>query len=151
MWRLQKSLALQHDFEDAKTVKHHAEELQRQETNEAQKRAMRSVQQHYEKLLMRQKRESECLEANDVRKLKQMESEMKKEKEAVQKLSKQVESRMREKRAPLKRLTIATNSREATATVVKRPSRTPSCVETNSTALEVRMPDLRAMLGERCK
>jgi hypothetical protein len=151
LWRLQKSLALQHNFEEAKTVKQHAEELQKQETNEAQKRAMHSVQQHYEKLLLKQKKELQCLEANDLRKLKQMECEMKKEKEAVQKLNKQVESRMRDKRVPLKRMILRSNSRETTAPFLKRESRTKSCLDRSSTALEVRMPDLRAVLRGRGK
>jgi hypothetical protein len=66
LWKLQKSLALQHNFEESKQVKQYAEDLQKQETLEAQKRAMRSVQRNYEKLLWRQKRELECADANDV-------------------------------------------------------------------------------------
>jgi hypothetical protein len=146
--KVQKNLALQHNFEGAKQVKERAKELQRQETDEAQKRAMRSVQQNYEKLCFRQRREIECAEANDIRKLKQMENEMKREKEAAEKLNKQAELRMKEQRMTLKRPVIPTNSRAASAEMARWTRKTRSGL---AVALEVNLPDLKAVLGGRGK
>lgn len=103
LWKLQKGLALQHDFEGAKEMKARAEQLQKQETDEAQKRAISSVKVNYEKLVVKQQRELECAVANGKRKISQMEIEMKKDLENRDKLSKQVEIRMKEYRQPLKK------------------------------------------------
>lgn len=103
LWKLQKGLALQHDFEGAKAMKLKAEKLQKQETDEAQKRAIASVKVNYEKLVVKQQRELECAVANGKRKISQMELEMKKDLENKDKLSKQVETRIKEYRQPLKK------------------------------------------------
>jgi hypothetical protein len=47
------------------------------------------VRQNYEQLLLKQRRESECANANDGRKLRSLEFEMTKEKEAVGKFNRQ--------------------------------------------------------------
>lgn len=103
LWKLQKGLALQHDFEGAKAMKLRAEKLQKQETDEAQQRAIASVKVNYEKLVVKQQRELECAVANGKRKISQMEIEMKKDLENKDKLSKQVETRIKEYRQPLKK------------------------------------------------
>jgi hypothetical protein len=145
---MQKKLALQHDFAAAKKLKAHCEEMQRAETAEAQRRAMRSVQQNYEQLLARQKREVECAAANDARKLKQMEGERTKEVDAVQKLNRQVETRLRDKRPPLKRSAVPQNSRETTAHLVKRQARLKNGLGEASVGgqLDVKIPDIRAVV-----
>jgi hypothetical protein len=122
--------------------------MQRAETAEAQRRAMRSVQQNYEQLLARQKREVECADANDARKLKQMEGDRKREKEAVEKLKRQVETRLRDKRPPLKRSGGTHNSRETTSHLVKRQTRIKTGLGDASVGgqLDVKIPDLKAVL-----
>jgi hypothetical protein len=80
LWKLQKTLAQQHQFEEAKQVKKEAEDRQKQEAIEAEKRATQSIHQIYAKMVLRQNRELECAEACDTRKLKQMEIDMKRNK-----------------------------------------------------------------------
>jgi hypothetical protein len=120
LWRLQKSLAQQRQFAEAKHVKKQAEELQRQETAEAEKRAIRSIQQHYMRMILRQKKELECAEAHDARKLRQMEAEMKREKEAAQKLNKQMETRIMDRRTERRQPAIAIPAGETRACTAKR-------------------------------
>jgi hypothetical protein len=147
-WRMQKKLALQHDFDAAKQLKARCDEMQRAETAEAERRAMRSVQQNYEQLLARQKREVECAAANDARKLKQMEAERRREKEAVEKLNRQVETRLRDRRPPLKRSGAPQNSREITSHLVKRQARIKSGLGEASVGgqLDVKISDIKAVL-----
>jgi hypothetical protein len=81
-----------------------------------------------------------------------MESEMKREKEAVQKLNKQVESRMKDRRLPAKRSGFAPNSREPSVYLAKRITRTKSGAgDVMSGALDLKIPDVKAVLGARGK
>jgi hypothetical protein len=140
-------LALQHDFKGAQEVKRQVDELQRRETVEAEKMALKSVQQNYEKLLVMQKRELECAEANDIRKLKQMENEMQRERETVQKLNWQVETRINNKRSPFKKSGLPVNSRETIAQIVSRKGRPNS----EAQRLDIRLPDIRTVLAGKAK
>lgn len=154
LWRLQKGLALQHNFEGAKEVKQRAEELQRQETEEAQKRAMKSIQRNYEKLIVKQKREIECANANTVRKVQQMEVERTKDKEVKEKLNRQVESRLKERRQPLKKSTLpplSANSREATPSYMTRRARNRGNLQADapSQALDIKIPNIKAVIGTK--
>ena len=153
LWKLQKGLALQHNFEGAKEVKQRAEELQRQETEEAQKRAMRSIQRNYEKLIVKQKREIECANANTVRKVQQMEVERTKDKEVKEKLNRQVESRLKERRPPLKKSTLpplSANSRETTPYMTRRArNRGNLQADAPSQALEIKIPNIKAVIGTK--
>lgn len=103
LWKLQKGLALQHDFEGAKELKQKAAELQKIETAEAQQRAINSVKVNYEKLVMKQRRELDCAIANGQRKIVQLEQEMKRDLETRDKISKQMEVKIKEWRRPLKK------------------------------------------------
>jgi hypothetical protein len=148
LWRLQKSLAFQHNFEAAKEVKQKAEALQQKETAEAQKRAMRSVQVHYDHLLLQQKREVECIQANDARKLAQLEGDMQREKEAVCKLNRQVETRLRDRRPPLKRGGPLPGRVEVVSQLSKR-TRPKSGFGEGASPLVVKLPDIKTVLGGR--
>jgi hypothetical protein len=155
LWRLQKSLAFQHEFDAAKDAKARAEELQRRETMDAQSRAMKSVRQNYEQLLQRQKREIECAKANDIRKLKALEIEMKKEKEAVEKLNKQVETRIKDQRPPLKRSglpPLQAAQRDGSSQLLRRAGRPRSGLnEQGGAQLDVKITNIKAVLGGKSK
>jgi hypothetical protein len=148
LWQLQKSLAIQHNFEAAKKVKHTAEALQQKETAEAQKRAMRSVQVHYDQLLLQQRREVECTQANSARKLAQLEAEMQREREAVCKLNRQVETRLRDRRPPAKRGATLPGRADAPSQLAKR-DRPKSGFGDGASQLVVKLPDIKPVLGAR--
>jgi hypothetical protein len=150
LWRHQKTLALQHDFEGAKDIKARADELQRRETVDAQTRAMNSVRQHYELLLLKQKREIECAKANNLRKIKAMELEMNKAKEAAERLNKQVEIRMKDQRPPLKRSVLPRLQRaQRDGTSGGRRALRPRAAlnEQISGQLDIKIGNIKAVLG----
>jgi hypothetical protein len=154
LWRHQRSLALQHDFEAAKDVKARAEELQRRETIEAQNRAMKSVRQNYGQLLLKQKREIECTRANNLRKIKAMELEMTRAKEAAEKLNKQVELRIKDQRPPLKRSVLPppSGSQKDGLSAGRRGTRARSGLnEPTAAQLDVKIGNIKAVLGVKSK
>ena len=153
LWKLQKALALQHDFEGAKEMKAKAEALQKQETIEAQKRAIASVKQNYEMLVIKQQRELDCAVANGKRKVSQMRGEMKKDLENKEKLNKQVEIKMKEWRPPLKKSNLPPLAREIQSPQGRRVgSRSRSRQqEPTVTALDVKITNIRSVLGARPK
>lgn len=150
MWRIQKRLALAHDFEGAKEMKTRADELQKKETEEAQRRAILSVQQNYEKLIEKQKRELECAKANGERKIKSLENQYIKEKEAREKLEKQVEVRMNEqKRAPQRKGScLPPLNREIPTRAARTRSAFRKAEEAKPTVqLDVKLTNIRSVLG----
>lgn len=150
MWRIQKRLALAHDFEGAKEMKARADELQKKETEDAQRRAILSVQQNYEKLIEKQKRELECAKANGERKIKSLENQYIKEKEAREKLEKQVEVRMNEqKRAPQRKGScLPSLNREIPTRAARTRSAFRKAEEAKPTIqLDVKLTNIRSVLG----
>lgn len=93
--KVQRELALAHDFDGAKQAKKSAEELQQLETLEAQKRAMESVKLNYQQLVERHEREMHCHVENSRRKIATMEAEMEKMDDANQKLLRQPEGKLK--------------------------------------------------------
>jgi hypothetical protein len=106
---------------------------------------MAAVRQNYEQLLLKQKREFECAKANDVRKLKALELEMTKEKEAVDRLNKQVETRMKDRKSISKKSVLP----PLKARRNEKP-RTPMA-EQGTGQLEVRLCNVKAMLADKVK
>ncbi|OHT12010.1 hypothetical protein TRFO_18298 [Tritrichomonas foetus] len=94
--KIQKILALAHDFENAKEVKKKADELQRLETIEAQRNAVSHIKQLYEQMLEKQHLQIECFNDNKNRKIQTLMSRLENEKESYLKLKKQLELRLKE-------------------------------------------------------
>ena len=70
--RIQKTLALSHEFQKARQVKAEADLLEIQETRIAEQRIARSIKNRYEVLLNHQQQEILCAKMNSERKLQKI-------------------------------------------------------------------------------
>jgi len=92
--KMQKSLALSRNFAEAKSLKQQAEQLQREESQAAEKRATQAMKLEYQQLMESHQRELECEELNWTRKLTVLETERDKAIAANEKLQKQLTARV---------------------------------------------------------
>lgn len=97
--RIQKSLALAHKFDEAKSVKLEGDRLQREETIEAQHRAIQHIKKTYAQLIDRQQQQLDCAMLFGQRKVRTVEGESIKEKEAHNNLTKQLQTKLQETKA----------------------------------------------------
>ena len=95
----QKTLALAHEFDQAKAMKSEGERLQREETLKGQERAMERIRALYEQLLTKQQRQLWCAQTNAERKLQVLKDEMTKEKEVHNYVTRRLESQLKETRS----------------------------------------------------
>lgn len=96
--RVQKKMALAHEFDQAKLMKAQAERLQREETQKGQQRAMETIRALYEQLLTKQQQQLWCTQTNAERKLQLLRDEMAKEKEVNGYVTRRLESQLKETR-----------------------------------------------------
>ena len=97
--RRQKTLALAHEFDQAKALKTEGERLQREETLKGQERAMERIRALYEQLLTKQHHQLWCAQTNAERKLQVLKDEMTKEKEVHNYVTRRLESQLKETRS----------------------------------------------------
>lgn len=110
--KVQKELALAHNFEDAKAAKAQADAVQREETELAQKRAIKSIQVGYAHLIEQQQAQLQCAKQNSQRKIINLESELEKRKESYNHLTRQLNSKLDDakKKKTLPQLQVNKNS-----------------------------------------
>lgn len=96
MRKIQRQLAIAHEFEKAKMVKLQADQLQRDETAVAKRRAVECIKKNYAQLLERQQTQLECAKQNSDRKIMALENQMEKELEANRNLARGLESKLQE-------------------------------------------------------
>lgn len=128
--QIQKQLALNHQFDEAKVVKQNAERLQMQETQQAQERAIESIRKNYKQLLERQQREIECTKLNTERKLTSLQTEKQKEEENYQKLLQQLEIRKQEYQAKKASVNVSPPTKRQVTTASKKLSEYKRAPET---------------------
>lgn len=96
MRQLQKNLAIQHKFNEAKEIKIEADELQRKETKEARLRASECVKKLYKMLIQKQFNQNKCIIENYERKRNMIEENFQKEIEVNKNLTNLLEIRINE-------------------------------------------------------
>ena len=88
----QKKLGLAKHFEEAKRIKKLADQLELEETDQAELRMITAVQLAHEKLVEQHRKERECFEEHEVRTRQYLESERRKAIEPIEKLIAQLET-----------------------------------------------------------
>lgn len=94
--KIQKALALAHKFDEAKTIKAEGDALQRSETIQAKRRAIRYIRTSYQKLLEKQQNQLNCAAENKDRKIRALLDQLERENAANQNLTRQLEIRLKE-------------------------------------------------------
>ncbi|OHT16947.1 hypothetical protein TRFO_12838 [Tritrichomonas foetus] len=94
--KIQKSLALAHKFEEAKDVKSEADQMQKAETVQAQRRAIEYIRSSYAQLLEKHQQQLECATENGKRKIRALEEQLNRENLANRNLIRQLELRLKE-------------------------------------------------------
>lgn len=97
--KIQKALALAHKFDEAKTIKMEGDVLQRSETLQAKRCAIRYIKSSYQKLLEKQQHQLDCAAENRDRKIRALLGQLERENIANQKLTKQLEQRLKESKS----------------------------------------------------
>jgi hypothetical protein len=98
MRRIQKELALAHRFEDAKAIKVEADRLQARETAAAERRALEHVRAAWVLMLERQQQQMACATQFGQRRIRRVEDEATREREANINLARQLRLRLEETR-----------------------------------------------------
>jgi hypothetical protein len=96
MRRIQKELALAHKFEDAKAMKAAADRVQARETAAAEQRALEHVRAAWALLLERQRQQITCATEFGQRRIRRVEEEATREREANTNLARQLKLRLEE-------------------------------------------------------
>ena len=95
---MQKAFAISRDFVQAKRLKQAGDQMQREETKEANRNATQAMKTAYARLLSKQEREIKCFMDNGYRKLATLESERDRSLQANDFLRTQLEAKIKEPR-----------------------------------------------------
>ena len=93
---LQKQLAIQHNFNEAKKIKIEADKLQLKETKEARLKASDCVRKLYKMIIERQMMQKQCVIDNTIRKTTALEENFNRQNNANKNLTNQLEMRINE-------------------------------------------------------
>ena len=96
--KMQKSLALAHDFDGAKKIKITADQKQLEETEQAKLKAIESVKLNYLLLIEKHEKSLDCAKKLSDRKIFELEVEMSKEIESIDNLIKQLQFNSKEQK-----------------------------------------------------
>lgn len=83
--KMQKKMALVKRFSEAKEIKRQAEQMQREEAKEAEKKAMATIKAGFDNVIERQRREIQCFDEHERRSITYIEQERKKATEPIEK------------------------------------------------------------------